>query len=146
MLWHEVAEEFAQDGALRDIYVFGTSVRDWQAVYDAVRTAYPVILHDNRSLPDDVRDLLDSEAVVTLTVDPSGLAINCHFFVEDEIEFDVCPNTVKTQTELDRLSEFLKLIGSAARKDVVLTPENSSESVILRYDWQRGVITRGQAG
>ena len=57
MDWREVAENFAGDGALRDIYIFDTSAREWQAVYDAIRKAYPVVLHvkAERSTPPDSR-------------------------------------------------------------------------------------------
>ena len=36
VLWSTVAHEFTPDGSLRDIYVFPSSVADWQQVLDFV--------------------------------------------------------------------------------------------------------------
>jgi hypothetical protein len=142
--WRDVASSFSPDGALRDIYAFGTSVREWQAVYDAVRAAYPVVLQDSRGLPADVRELLNwKEACPLLTVDPDGLDIACHFFVEQEIEFDFNPTVVRSQAELDDICRFLMLVGQAAGKDAVLTMENCPDWLILRYDVGLGRVIKG---
>ena len=142
--WRDVASSFAPDGALRDIYVFWTSGREWQAVYDAVRAAYPVVLHGGRVLPADVGELLHWEEVPPLlTVDPDGLDIACHFFADQEIEFDFNPAVVRSQTELDDICRFLTLVGRAAGKDAVLTMENRREWLILRYDAGLGQVIKG---
>ena len=39
--WEQVRLDFAYDGALRDIYVLGTDLPDWQAVLDIMRTFIP---------------------------------------------------------------------------------------------------------
>ena len=145
MDWWEVAKDFADDGALRDIYVFGTSPREWQAIYDAVRVTYPVVLHGNGNLPGDVRGLRDWEEVPTLTVDPDGMSINCHFFGEQEVEFDLAPNLITSQADLDRVCQFLTVVGRAAGKDAVLTMENCPDWIILRYDVRSGTVAGGRA-
>jgi len=134
MEWQEVAESFKGDGALRDIYILDSTIQTWQAVIDAVRSTYSIVFHREGTIPTDVRDLLNPESRTMLTVDPGRLDINCHFFSETTIEFDLLPNRITSQVELDQVCEFVMVIGRAARKDAILTMENCIEDVILRYD------------
>jgi hypothetical protein len=39
--WRRKYTDFASDGGLRHIYVFEATLRDWQAVLDAVRKFQP---------------------------------------------------------------------------------------------------------
>jgi hypothetical protein len=142
--WRNVAEGFASDGALRDIYIFDTSVHEWQAVYDVIRASYPLVLRRGGDLPANVRDLLNWEEVPTLTVDPENLDIACHFFDVEEIEFDLLPNRITSQADLDRVCQFLTVIGRAARKDAVLTMENCRDWVVLRYDVLSDSVVAGR--
>ena len=143
MRWHEVAEGFARDGALRDIYVFGTSAREWQDVYDAIRSAYRVLFHDLTHPPDDVRELLNAMESCTITVEPDGLDINCHFFTEDEIEFDLSPDGVTSRETLDPVCRFMQVVGRAAGKDAVLVVEDGRDWIILRFDVKTDAVFAG---
>ena len=59
--------------------------------------------------------------------------MNCHFFVEDEIEFDLDPREIGGPAQAEALTGFMALLGRATAKTVVLTMENAREAVIFRY-------------
>lgn len=133
--WTDIASEFEDDGSLRDIYVFAATREDWQAVYGHLRQGpYRLVLNGGQPLPADVGEMMAWDEVRTLQIDPDGLCVHCHFFCENEIEFDIHPGMVRSQESLDRLCDFMMLIGRAVCKDVLLTPENSPNWTILRYD------------
>jgi hypothetical protein len=141
--WDEVAGDFEHDGALRDVYVFDATVEDWQAVWEAVLHRYTMRTCDGAPPPTDVRAVVGSDARPVVTLDPGGLSANCHFFNAGEIEFDLNPDQINSQATLDRLCEFLALVGTAAGKDAVVTMENMRGSVTLRYDRRADRVVRG---
>lgn len=66
--------------------------------------------------------------------------LNCHFFIKEEVEFDLDPRDVDGPIEAERLGHFLSLLGRATFKEVRLTPENEPQSIIARYDPHAGSI------
>ncbi len=66
--------------------------------------------------------------------------LNCHFFTEEEIEFDLDPRDVDGPAEADRLLCFLGALGRATAKEVRLTAENAPDTVIARYDPNSGTV------
>ena len=62
--WDTCRREFEPDGALRDIYVHGTTIEHWRTLFDALRATYALeysVDGTARSLPnrrvDSVREL-----------------------------------------------------------------------------------------
>jgi hypothetical protein len=138
LAWESVAQEFAFDGSLRDIYVFDVGLPAWQRVLDRLRQAeYELIYHrgdDVSELPPAAADALppNDEDARMLSVKFYGILANCHFFTRDEIEFDIDPREIEGQRQLDALLAFMRLLSDATGKDAVLTPENCREIVIFR--------------
>ena len=138
LAWEKVRKEFEFDGSWRDIYIFETTMSDWQRMLNAVRrvphhveyfrggqpTEFPVEAID--AFP------LDGECDRLLSVSFAGLLANCHFFSTEEIEFDIDPREVKGQSELDALFGFMRMLADAIGKEVVLTPENFRNAIIFR--------------
>ncbi len=60
--------------------------------------------------------------------------MNCHFFCVEEIELDLLPNEVDTEEKAEAVFEFMAEVGRMLMREVVLTPENGQEHVIVRYD------------
>jgi hypothetical protein len=60
--------------------------------------------------------------------------LNCHFFVEEEIEFDLDPRDVDGPLEAERIAQFLVVLGRATSKEVRLTHENGPEEIIALYN------------
>src|SRR5262245_30449355 len=110
--WKTVRDEFAFDGSLRDIYVFGTSIADWQRMLDAFRsTGYTLTYFradQPTGLPANAADAFPppEECDRRLSVRFAGVLANCHFFTVEEIEFDIDPREVKGQQELNALFGF----------------------------------------
>jgi len=57
-----------------------------------------------------------------------------HFFSEEEIECDVVPHEISSQTDLDALLGFVRQLGDMTHKRVVITPENGRERPFISYD------------
>ena len=145
--WDAVAHEFEWDGSLRDIYVRGATVADWQTVLDTVRVRYspltfvaggtPAVLPARAA---DVFPLWSGDAPPVLGFSVGGVQLVCHFFTTDEIEFDLDPREV---TGPERLGSVLAFLGDLARltgKGAVLTPENVADEPIFRADPATGSV------
>jgi hypothetical protein len=119
--------------------VRAASIQDWDAFIRALPSwPYPFeYTHAGKSspLPPDARALFAEHsghlAHLQTTVGP--VALNCHFFTAGEIEFDLDPRQVDSAAAFDAVLGFMQRLGSLVMKPVVLTPENSSELVIIRY-------------
>ena len=61
-----------------------------------------------------------------------GIAINLHFFTVDEIEFDLDPSDIDSESRLNDLFGFMATLADELTKEVVLTPENEQERPIFR--------------
>jgi hypothetical protein len=64
----------------------------------------------------------------------AGIAIACHFFTPDDIEFDLSPEQVDSAERFEALLAFLRVIASTLGKTVSLTPENLDGDPILTVD------------
>ncbi len=88
--WPEVEASFSPDGALRDIYVHGTDLADWERLLETVRTAGPTrwTVDGIDAPPMTARAcfLLRERASVQLDLHFGGILLCTHFFVPDEIE------------------------------------------------------------
>jgi hypothetical protein len=69
-----------------------------------------------------------------LAFDIGGIQVACHFFIESEIEFDLWPREVDSQEQLDKLLQFICLIGDTVRKTVSLCFESFAQYPIITYD------------
>ena len=94
--WETCKRDFEPDGALRDIYVCGTAIDDWRALFEVLRTTFGLeYLLDGVSRPvpatvDEAFTIRDS-ASPTLNFAVGDIIVTCHFFVANEIEFDISP-------------------------------------------------------
>jgi hypothetical protein len=61
------------------------------------------------------------------------MQINCFFFWEGEIEFDLAPREVNSDERLNQLLDFMRRLGRLLHKDVALTEESWQELEYLRY-------------
>ena len=152
--WGQVAEAFAWDGALRDIYVFDTTLDDWRRVIAELRDRYPSTFEvdgEPRDLPPDVAALFagsrqEAHCWRIHRNDDDRADLNCHFFDTSEIEFDIDPVGVQGQRDLDSLLDVVRLLGNTTSKRTVVTHENGRDAVILEYDPEtRTVGARGPA-
>jgi hypothetical protein len=156
LLWDDVRDWFDPhvNGVLPDLHVPDTTLADWQAIADLVRSkgwAYEYSV-DGRvtRLPADVSEMLSrrEEAGVTLKVWPTDdvLAI-FRPYCADQGDFDCGPPRVAGQERLDSLCELLRAIGRRLHKPVVMTPEGAPD-ILVGYDVavDRMVLLDGQSG
>jgi hypothetical protein len=147
-IWSAIQEQVLDEngGSLRDIYVHNTSIQDWQRVLSQIKNrGYDcraeqkgeTVTLDNF---DPTSHLLnsDSEHWPHLYIKLGNIQINCHFFWDKEIEFDIEPKEIRGIEDAVLLFEFMKVVSMAATKDCILTYENSPEIEIIRYSVLNG--------
>ena len=139
ILWEECKEDFCRDGSLRDIYVTETSLDDWRALYPFIRD-YPgaEYLEDGvvRPPPATVDQVFSfwTSGHPMLRFRVGSALIVFHFFSTTEIECDFDPNEIASQADLDELVGFVRRLGDATHKRVVITPENSPDLPFIKYE------------
>jgi hypothetical protein len=137
MRFEDVAEDFVPEGAWRDIYVLNTTIQEWDRVLQVVRSSYGhkySIANTPAPMPDSAEAALEiHHACQLLEVDLGRFTLNCHFFCEEEIEFDMRPQDVDAAS-FPQLVGFLTAIGTALQRNVFVTYENHPGLPILVYE------------
>ena len=148
----KIEETFERDGSLRDLYVLDTTIGDWQRLIDFLRESeYRIVYSVNgqvAKLPRLVEEVFEihDEVVVLLSVDIDGIKFNCHFFCEEEIEFDFDVREVSDKARLAQLFDFMVNVGRAVGSNVLLTPENAPEAPLYAFNLSRGKVEAIVAG
>jgi len=144
------ADAFFVDGSLRDIIVSDTTIDDWQKVYDELRSGKYDLAYEcgtSHVPPTDVCELLAGRGLQDerprLSVKCGANTLNCFFYGEDEIEFDLDPRDVTSEDEFLKIIDFMRMIGQRLRKDVSLTEENVHEAELIRYRHEENDIVAG---
>lgn len=144
MDWNTLkANVYCEDGSLRDIYVLHTSAEDWRKWTELINGKYKVSFYNGQT--GQTTDKIDFEAVNAYwtqkteftngaTITTGNLTVNCHFFGADEIENDVCPREIQSPDSHHQLMAYLADISSHLSKKVLLTAENSQESVLIEVE------------
>jgi len=138
MKWDDCKQAFHGDGSWRDIYVFNTTIVDWNNLFELVRN-YPCqlrFLHDGefRQLPINPIDVFeDTEHTHSLSIDINDITIVVHFFDIAEMEFDIDPREVTTQSQFDQFINFVIALGQKLQKNVYITEESAPSEVWFRY-------------
>jgi hypothetical protein len=144
--WPTSKVDFEADGSLRDIYVLDTTLDDWSKVlafvaakpFDASLTCEG----HQVELPWEPRRLfptIERALRHLLSLRVGDVELCCHFFIEEEIEFDFWPNGM-TEDKLGALLSFMCDLGALTGKTVILTPENYQARPIFRYDPGLGIV------
>lgn len=147
MDWSAIAPHFRKNGWLRDIYILDASFDDWQRVWDFLRSGrHPLeyqIDGEPAEPPADVRDIFEirrthsARACCVL----GKQRLNCNFFDEREIEFDLVSQAVDSPIEAERLEKFLIELGHATLKEVRLTHLDEPDEIIARYDEEMDFVS-----
>ncbi|MGK5638546.1 hypothetical protein ACSNOK_09585 [Streptomyces sp. URMC 126] len=164
LLWNDVKHLFDPDlmGALPDLSVPGTSVADWQAVFDLVRSSgweweyrvgggpapLPPAAEILARPPDDDGDGGDGgddgdgrdggddgEGAGHLRVRPAPDVTVIFWPVSaDTVDFDVDLRELRGQRGVDVLCGVLCAIGRRLDKPVTMSPEGADRDPVLGYD------------
>jgi hypothetical protein len=140
MNWPKQKQDFVHDGTLRDIYVQHTTTGDWRVVVAMIFGGDYRARLDRAgvavTMPTNVESLFaetEESELHHLDFEVGGVALQCHFFMPDEIELSFWPEAV-TEAALHDLLAFMIDIGDATKKAVIMTPENWRQSPIFKYD------------
>lgn len=138
--WKTIKENFYfEDGSLRDIYVFNTTITDWELWVDFVNRNYEVEFIDSEMKTDFINLsvvkkywIKDSQESVKLAlIKINNFIINCHFFIENEIENDISPKEITKLDDHLKILEYMKKVSNLLNKKVILTGENLEESILF---------------
>jgi len=138
-MWSQAAEHFVPDGGLRDIYVRHVSIDNWETLYRWLLHTYPhVFTRDGIQIdpPPSVEFIWQDRAVASnlLTLQVSGMRVNCHFFQSDDLELDLRPEEVVDEEHFGAVSNLMIGLGRRVDKQVVLSyQEGKHDAVFLEY-------------
>ncbi|WP_167519091.1 hypothetical protein [Streptomyces chryseus] len=143
LLWDDVSCFFDPDlmGSLPDVRVPDTSVEDWQAVLDLIKSRG---WRCEYSQGDTVLPVPRAQAVLGRPADaecpnlrvwptPDVLAI-FRFHDDEVIDFDVDLRELQGQEPLDVFCGFLREIGRCVGKPVLMDPESDYGHPVLGFD------------
>ena len=147
--WKNIEWIFEKDGALRDIYVQNATLSDWEKVVDLLNSEYKLtygVYEDNLTDKIDfgyVKTMFEDETgeleTKSATIDLSGIFVKCFFFLENQIEFDINPTEIKTESEFNTITDFMKSISLKLEKQITLCGENQPELPLIKIDTKNGI-------
>jgi len=143
--WENINWIFKPDGSLRDIYVQDTSLNDWGNLIDLLNSEYNLnYFSENKIDKDKVYKYLEDETgeveFSTVSIELEKLKINCHFFMIEQIEFDVEPSEIKTQSDFEKILSFMTKVSSALKKQITLTGENDATFPLIKINVEENVF------
>ena len=149
--WEEIKWIFEPDGTLRDIYVENVNIEDWKILIDYLNANH--ILKYGPSNDNKIVNKADKDYLIKLLSDETGemelktlsiivenIIINTHFFTIDEIEFDIEPREINSETDYEKLLSFMNEISKILNKPLILTGENQIDFPLIKMDFSKGLI------
>ena len=139
--WKNIEWIFEKDGALRDVYVQNATVSDWEKVVDLLNSEYKLtygVYEDNLTNKIDfgyVKAMFADETgemeIKSATIDLNGIIVKFYFALEDQIEFDINPTDIKTESDFYLIIDFMKIISSKLEKQITLCGGNQPEFPLI---------------
>lgn len=126
------------DGSFRDVYIFNVVLEDWNRLLKILKKSYP--LEYDEIIPDTIQEIIsiyEERGFLLKVIIGDNITANCHFYVSTKesypIEFDLDPRELQSPYAMDKVLEFMGLLGEEFDKEVFLTEENSENAVLLSY-------------
>ncbi len=145
MRFEDAAQHLYVDGSWRDIYALNASGAELNRYMAFIR---PLLREDSFqvggevvSMPLTYKKARDhSSDFLKFVSIPVGTGyLNCHFFCEDELELDFRPQDYNSPEQWIHLDEFLQELSGAMRRELIVTPENQSDIILIKYtDGEKG--------
>jgi hypothetical protein len=152
--WKEVAQDWDdKDGTLRDLYIEGGDLEDWQRVIDAIRSrGWPSVYYEDNevvAMPSRVTDICKrfEQVAPTWRVEIRDKLFARALFWMWDMGFDFYTGEVAGQEQFDAVCDFIRLVGVAAGKPVSVcfegaSPESLQDDRIMSYDPATDAFTR----
>jgi hypothetical protein len=145
MNWNELRDRvYHIDGSWRDIYVLNATRDDWKKwiahVNDTCRVSFVAENYEDEKAIDKINAGFidyrwDEEHYTTCaSVFLNEVQVNCHFFMDNEIENDIDPKQVKSLDDHLMIMSYMKAISTLLGKEVILTEENCEDAIWIRVD------------
>lgn len=143
--WENINWIFKPDGSLRDIYIQNTSIEDWGKLIDLLNSEYNLkYFSESKIDKDEVLKYLKDETgeleCRTVSIEIENIKINCHFFLIEQIEFDIEPSEIKTKSDFEKVLSFMSLISSTLKKQITLTGENEANFPLVKINTEESIF------
>lgn len=147
LTWDEYKAAFDFNETWRSVFIAETELKTWKTLLEFLGeqkysmrftvndSEQPLSTNAWQIFQDQKKDLMP-----LLTVDVGGVKLSCHFFDQNEIEFDFDPREVTDETKALAILEFMSEIGMELDKDVFLTEEDAEEDAWFTYEVNTGEI------
>jgi len=121
--WNKIKWIFKPDGTLRDIYIQEVSLSDWNNLIDLINEKYTVKYKGKKKIAKQevIEYLMDETGEVefkTVSIELEKIKLNCHFFLEDEIEFDIHPKQINSLEDFEFLEKFMNDVSKSLDNQV----------------------------
>jgi hypothetical protein len=143
--WKDISWIFKSDETLRDIYIQDTSLNDWGKLIDLLNAEYKLKwFSENKIDKNKVYKYLQDETGEvensTVSIQIENIKINCHFFLIEQIEFDIAPNQIKNKLDVEKILFFMTKISSTLKKQITLTGENDANFPLIKINTEENVF------
>lgn len=134
--FYQLPALWLKDGSYRDVYLQGTSLAEWQ-LFSGLVQGFP---HSYRRdgiehpLPDASTVFADRDHSHLLGISLGNVLVNCHYFVQGEIELDIDPKDVVGPAEHEAFLSFVERVAIATSKCARITGENAQGSMYVQFD------------
>ena len=142
--WKDIKWIFEPDGSLIDLYVQEVSLDDWTNVIHLINQKYKVKYGDTNQidtkytidyLTDETGEMESKSASINL----DKIQVNCHFFLGDQIEFDLDPKEINSIEDFELVEKFMLEISKSVDNQITLTYENDTKFPLIKIDSNREV-------
>lgn len=126
------------------------SIEDWGKLIDLLNSKYIVRFGVNGE--DTNPNQIDKEYVIEYLHDESGkmesksvsididhITMNCHFFMPDQIEFDIDPTEINSIEDFEKIENFMVEVSKLLENQVTLTAENSPKFPLIKIDFNNQI-------
>ncbi len=143
--WDNINWIFKPDGSLRDIYIQETSLSDWDKLIDILNSEYDLKYFsenkiDKKEVFKYLQDKTGEIECKTVSISIKNVKINCHFFLIEQIEFDVEPSEIKSKSEFDSLLSFMATLSTKLKKQITLTGENEVTFPLIKINADENIF------
>lgn len=144
--WSDVNWIFEPEGSLRDIYIKNVRAEDWIVLIDHLNQNYVVKFGSYGE--NKIINKIDKEYILQYFSDQTAemetksasifidkIMINLHFFSDEEIEFDIDPKEINSNSDLEAIIQFMNNMSQILKKEVILTGEGENEYPLITVDY-----------
>jgi hypothetical protein len=124
-----------EDGTNIEIYVRNTALEDWEALFSVAKMYRYSFDGGDRDpdFPPVTNDLFAPAPSGVFFIDLGGVTLEGCIFHIDEIELWFFPGENFTSAHLALVHDFMRQLGNACGRKVILTPESAPDHPVFVY-------------